>query len=834
MNKFRIFNHFGRLPAGLTEHFNAMLGVKARPLLRKVLFGVLHVCKVRVRKSKLLCVALMVNRLAYLRRHRGLKGLTLYLKTAFVLYQQSLGGQVLPNTAAVSSTLVSRNNRGIPRIIPAHLRSMVRQEHLGVMKLISSILNLYRDIDYPGVPKLNTITAPFAGDLEAMEALRPLIPYFLEAFLPKGDTPQSAIQWKGRRLFLIWKAGPGMLKDTFFGTSNYNSHPSNVFRAFLGLHANKDLWEAFCFITRFVEHRALQSLIDVFVRYELFTIPAKGALGKLHAKEEAAGKVRLFAMVDAPTQWVLYPLHEFIMERLRLKPQDGTFDQTKPLAALVDSKELYSYDLTAATDRLPLPVQKWILGSLFGDAFARAWANLLVKRTYGFYQLGYSKWAGSYKYAVGQPMGAYSSWAMLAMTHHFLVQVSAWRAKVVPKGIWFTKYAVLGDDLVIGDGAVAAQYLILLKELGMPVNLHKSLVSKNGTCLEFAKRTLYKGNDISPVPIKEMSAAQGLAPAMVSFAVKYQLTFPQLLQSFQYGWRNISRLSKPLGELPSQIRTLYLALSMPKTFEELPTFFNLGTRKGSQFKADALAIGEAFAQVTVPQLVQKVERKYSAVQVLVEAKDSLVSEIQANLPLSLFSKVWERENPQPEAPVAIGEGFVMFDVIDQTQQITELAARSLTDSQRSGLNQFIFMLFHLLYGRYISDYREVVLLVMRDLKALANKYMSISNSDQLVLRPTRKSITQAGSPDAYGFFHRYWDTLQALDELASISPAVLEFERPEGDEGVSLSYGAVTPVQIRYYRLWSGLLQGTEKLSDLAINLKAPVPKTVRPIGEEV
>lgn len=32
--------------------------------------------------------------------------------------------------------------------------------------------------------------------------------------------------------------------------------------------------------------------------------------------------------------------------------------------------------------------------------------------------------AGSVRYSVGQPMGALSSWAMLALTHHFIVQWS--------------------------------------------------------------------------------------------------------------------------------------------------------------------------------------------------------------------------------------------------------------------------------------------------------------------------------------------------------------------------------------------------------------------------
>jgi len=37
------------------------------------------------------------------------------------------------------------------------------------------------------------------------------------------------------------------------------------------------------------------------------------------------------------------------------------------------------------------------------------------------------KWI-PYRYSVGQPMGAYSSFPMLALTHHVIVQIAAGRA----------------------------------------------------------------------------------------------------------------------------------------------------------------------------------------------------------------------------------------------------------------------------------------------------------------------------------------------------------------------------------------------------------------------
>lgn len=82
-------------------------------------------------------------------------------------------------------------------------------------------------------------------------------------------------------------------------------------------------------------------------------------------------------------------------------------------------------------------------------------------------------------------MGAYSSFAMLALTHHFIVQIAARR---VGYDEWFENYALLGDDIVIADQRVAKVYYALMTDyLGVSINLSKSLLSNNGT-LEFAKR----------------------------------------------------------------------------------------------------------------------------------------------------------------------------------------------------------------------------------------------------------------------------------------------------------------------------------------------------------
>jgi len=92
-------------------------------------------------------------------------------------------------------------------------------------------------------------------------------------------------------------------------------------------------------------------------------------LGRLAYKEEP-GKVRVFAMVDVWTQWVLNSLHEYIFNILKHIPNDGTFNQDQAVLTLQtllkDCKCAFSYDLSAATDRLPISIQIKLLNAI-GD-----------------------------------------------------------------------------------------------------------------------------------------------------------------------------------------------------------------------------------------------------------------------------------------------------------------------------------------------------------------------------------------------------------------------------------------------------------------------------------
>jgi len=91
---------------------------------------------------------------------------------------------------------------------------------------------------------------------------------------------------------------------------------------------------------------------------------------------------------------------------------------------------------------------------------------------------------------------------MLALTHHIIVQVAAFRVGRQQ----FSAYALLGDDIVIADEAVALSYHTLMTQwLGVAINLSKSLTSNE--VFEFAKRLVTLDGEVTPVGPRNLAVA---------------------------------------------------------------------------------------------------------------------------------------------------------------------------------------------------------------------------------------------------------------------------------------------------------------------------------------
>lgn len=178
---------------------------------------------------------------------------------------------------------------------------------------------------------------------------------------------------------------------------------------------------------------------------------------------------------------------------------DGTWDQSQAAERVrletAKGSELYSFDLSAATDRFPARFTELVLGPLIGPDAASAWVTLLTERPYHYK-------GTDYRYAAGQPMGTLSSWAAFAVSHHVVVQLAARQAGV--DGL-FTGYALLGDDIVIFDPDVATEYRDFMDWLHVDINMDKSVVGAG--LAEFAKRVFYEGHEVTGVPSRLLRLA---------------------------------------------------------------------------------------------------------------------------------------------------------------------------------------------------------------------------------------------------------------------------------------------------------------------------------------
>jgi hypothetical protein len=528
----------------------------------------------RVSKGFYSNLLIICNTLRSIQKSQGNSGLILYLKAAQVALQQACSGYKVKDMRPLGAR-ISRSRSYLPRLIPSSHRLIILNRSAGYTLLIKFYLTLfyiYRVIVVPKY-KVNLSTIINKG-VEGVEQVVPLRFYrhFIDSFIGsymrlrfKGNTISMAEYFeRAGRFFTILKSSP--MNFTTEGQNLWSTHPLVMFRSLVAL-VHSDYYDDFMTLAQAINVK-LRKLITAYSLSARLAGRPGLASGKLSFKEEAAGKLRVFAIVDCYTQWLLYPLHKLIFSILRRVPMDGTFNQLKPVHRLLrrGAKSFYSLDLSAATDRLPIIIQERLLNEWLSSVcpnFGTLWRNILVNRDYHFkaprhYDTSKHGAIGKVRYAVGQPMGALSSWAMLALTHHFVVQVSAWHSGLIRPGQIYKSYALLGDDLVICDKCVADAYLSLMDKLGVSVNLNKSILSPKGLGLEFAKRTFINGVDVSPISFRDLSLATqpGALSHWAAFAKAQNLSLLRQAHILGYGYQAVKTSFRKMNHA---LKVVYLA-----------------------------------------------------------------------------------------------------------------------------------------------------------------------------------------------------------------------------------------------------------------------------------
>jgi len=116
----------------------------------------------------------------------GRKGLVQTLKTSHVLIQQAVGGDVVGDLTSLKKR-VRRSRSGLPKWIPVQQRQALLAGNIGTVRFWTTLVALYRVIDFPGALNLDTITAEGLDirlSARLQRALNSVIGYFWDHWGP--------------------------------------------------------------------------------------------------------------------------------------------------------------------------------------------------------------------------------------------------------------------------------------------------------------------------------------------------------------------------------------------------------------------------------------------------------------------------------------------------------------------------------------------------------------------------------------------------------------------------------------------------------------------------
>lgn len=374
------------------------------------------------------------------------------------------------------------DKEGFPRALKAHKKFLTGSPDAKRASL--TVLQLYKLVEVEGPYTLESITKPYSGISQPswLETFKQVVleefnPSEIHSRIPNEDS-----------LFISGKNGPngpamGTLHADFCGLGPLASD----IECLAALTGNTVLLELM---------REIKESVPEGVKHRK-KIPAHS---RLRVKHEAGGKARVFAILDYFSQSSLEPIHKFLMNWLNSRQEDGTSNHSDAAIAVrkwtEGSSPIWSFDLTTATDRYPVFLQEIVIEAIFGSEIKDCWKKVICNRDFVT-----PDGKHSVKFAVGQPLGALSSWAAFAVTHHFHIQTAA---RLSGHKLPFKEYRIIGDDISIhGDAAVAMQYIAMMQDLNVPFSTEKSVLPhqcKSGPVAELAKRLFHKGAERTPVP----------------------------------------------------------------------------------------------------------------------------------------------------------------------------------------------------------------------------------------------------------------------------------------------------------------------------------------------
>jgi hypothetical protein len=500
--------------------------------------------------------------------------------------------------------MLSIDKHGLPKLIPSYIRLLVMQGDELAISAVLFALDTPKMFVYLGADKTSTITEPSTALPSLVERLSEdsniITDILLSVYSVPKDNSVIPNKWAApsnpnqpQRLgkftyFFSNKVGPnghallGSMLDALallssptlpyikeycelvFAPKFYDNilklgNIAGEFKSFLVNIYSSDIPGGLSGESLAVRRKELESSGDKFrqsfddINLEKALHPKEGRIGRVVTSH---GKVRLIAIPSYFLQVMFKPIHDLIFGILKSLPTDSTFDQKAGLKRIQDigGSRLRSFDLSAATDRVPLLIQIPVLAVLFtihgysksqSRKISNTWGKII--QTIPFFlskRNSRTGLIGRYlKYGCGHPMGTYSSWAAFTITHHLLVQICAYLVLMFGEQaehnlfgthsidsvvssqylesckahdscfskLWYVSYQMLGDDIVFFANSkfeldVSNLYLVLMQYIGVEIHPLKGFDSSNAS-FEFCKEFVRGGRLLTAFKWGEWAAA---------------------------------------------------------------------------------------------------------------------------------------------------------------------------------------------------------------------------------------------------------------------------------------------------------------------------------------
>jgi len=263
-------------------------------------------------------IAVFITKLMFMYKHSGIINTVKYFKTCSVMIQQAMAGHIEKDLTMIAGVRPSRSKSGLPALIPSVIRRRMMADtgFAPISRCILSYFSIFRDIPFiKDTLNTSSITDPYSGSPSIIADLAKwIVPFvravwklsdkhhfgvltprgwFLRGYLPKvfGNLDSEP--------FPIWKSSPqtGSV-DKLFPT--FSTHPRALHASAWALD-RAGMTKIFTDFAAMISAKSVLSLYQSALKIPILEQdrPLLTRIGKLGMVKEAAGKVRVFAMVDA-------------------------------------------------------------------------------------------------------------------------------------------------------------------------------------------------------------------------------------------------------------------------------------------------------------------------------------------------------------------------------------------------------------------------------------------------------------------------------------------------------------------------------------------------------